>query len=182
MALFDTSSNWGNGSFDFSDIYDGLKAGANAVGGMFDSPTQRIQGGSTSVTQNPSIFGMDMSSATTKPVQNSSGIFGNINLETLGKFASGAKDATDIYTSLVTMPEYYKQQNALQQGILDLNRQNIANTEAERQRQIAKEAEANQAMSSGFNASGLGLYDEKKKQQVLTDTGRNIENSNYYAV
>jgi hypothetical protein len=115
------------------------------------------------------------------------GIFGSGQanqglLGAIGQVASTGNDIAGLYNSFVTMPKYYKQQNALQQGILDMNRQNYANIEAERQRQVAKEQQANQAMSSGFNASGLGLYDKKKKQQVLTDTGRNIENSNYYAV
>jgi len=58
---------------------------------------------------------------------------------------------------------YAQYQNAQSQadyakGLLDLNRQQINATEAERQRQIDKEEEAQQSMMTGFTQSGLSNY------------------------
>ena len=172
-SIVDTASNAGNyigGLFDNNKAFSVTQDGAS--GGFTKNMSSTPSGG---LFDGISNFAGNIYDGT-------SNMFDDKTLGTIGKVASAGKDIGGLYNSLVTMPEYYKEQNALQQGILDLNRQNIANTEAERQRQIAKEAEAQASMANGFNASGLGLYDDKKKQQVLTDTGRTIENSNYYAV
>jgi hypothetical protein len=153
-------------------------------GGSADSANSSIMSALNSGASADTIANMGKSFTDAGAYANNTlgGLFNSDNLKTIGNIASAGKDIGGLYNSLVTMPEYYKNQNALQGQIIDMNRQNYANIETERQRQIAKENEANQAMSSGFASSGLGLYDEKKKQQTLTDTGRNIENSNYYAV
>lgn len=87
-----------------------------------------------------------------------------------------------LYDALINKPKALEQEAQYRQGLLNATNKQIALAEQERQRQIDKEIMANQAMSSGFDASGLGLYNEKKKNQTLVDTGRNVENSNYYGV
>jgi len=62
----------------------------------------------------------------------------------------------------------------------NMMRQQMALTEAERQRQIQKENLMSSNMQEGFQQSGLGLYDEKRKRNL--DEGRTLNNSNYYSV
>ena len=57
--------------------------------------------------------------------------------------------------------------------MIDMQRQQYALTEAERQRQIAKEGVAQSGFSGGFENSGLFGYGNKEEEQTT---------SNYYNV
>ncbi len=82
--------------------------------------------------------------------------FGKDNQGLLSGLTGGAKVYTD-YQSMKNRQDYSK-------GLLDLQRQQVGLTEAERQRQISKEEQAQAGFSGEYGESGL--FGVKKKKEV----------------
>lgn len=85
---------------------------------------------------------------------------GNIGSGTLD-FLSNNKGLLDAgATALGAYSGYQTMQNQADyaQGLLDLQREQVNLAEAERQRQIDKEEEAQASMATGFSQSGLNSY------------------------
>jgi len=120
-----------SGSLNFGDIGSGL-------GGLYDFGKGLVGSSGT--------IGTDGARTGTE------GLMGFLtNNQDALKFGGNVLGAIGNYQQAQSQQDYAK-------GLLDLQRQQINTAEAERQRQIDKEEEAQQSMMTGFNQSGLSNY------------------------